>query len=323
MSFVDFKEVTAPTTGSTVKYGSQDILDIMQIFNGKTVATRRPHIVNPWRFDSSIDFKEISAPSNPPSGYQTLYVDSSTHKPSWKNSSGLIYDVTTAIPWTKRWGEWQPTAANSAAVATAVGVLDGILTSMTPTGPGATNSTTYDTSEGIIMNLTTTTTTNQNMGLVSSAAGVGMGRRLFGMRAVMRGKVNTVAGGVSRLYFGFTSATALPTSDTPLATGDHGVIVGFKSTATNYEIYHNDGATSVTTDTVSTGIAKDTSYHTIEINWVGGGSSINVVFDGVSQAISTDLPATTQNLFFNCVFQNATAAIRTASFDYVYIEAEK
>ena len=322
MSFTDFREVTNPAAGTTTKYGSQDLLDIMQIFNGKTVSSRRPHIINPWRWDASFDMKEIVAPSTPATNYQSFYIDSTTHRPSFKDSFGNIFDVATSIPWTKRWGEWQPTAQNSGS-GTSVGVLDGILTSMTQTGPGATNSTTFDTSEGIVMNLTTTITANQNMGLVSSTAGVGMGRRLFGMRAVMRAKIDAVASSVSRCYFGFTSATALPTSDTPLATTDHGIIVGFKSTSTNYEIYHNDGATSVTTDTVSTGIAKNTSFHTIEINWVGGGSTINVVFDGVSQAISADLPATNQNLYLNAVFQNATAAIRTASFDYVYIEAEK
>lgn len=73
MSFIDFREVSSPVAGTVTKYGSQDLLDIMQIFNGKTVANKRPRIANPWRFETSFDMKEITGPANPSTGYQTLY----------------------------------------------------------------------------------------------------------------------------------------------------------------------------------------------------------------------------------------------------------
>lgn len=89
MSYVDFKEVSSPTTGTSTKYGSQDILDIMKIFNGKTVGTRRPKIINPWLWQSSQDITEIAEPASPDAGNQRLFIDSTSHQLTIKNSSGV------------------------------------------------------------------------------------------------------------------------------------------------------------------------------------------------------------------------------------------
>lgn len=221
-------------------------------------------------------------------------------------------------PVSKRWGTYQPLAG---ATAGTVGQLDGILAAHNPTGPG-TDTNTFDTTEGVLINLATTTTINQNAGLVSPTGGVGVGRRLFGMKAIIRCKVDAVASSVSRFYFGFTSATALPLTDTPLANTNHGVIVGFNSTDANYTIRTNDGATSVTSTALSTPTAKNTSFHTITIEWTASGNVV-VTFDNIVTTVSTDLPATTANLYFNAVVQNATAAIRTLSIKGVWIEAVK
>jgi hypothetical protein len=136
---------------------------------------------------------------------------------------------------------------------------------------------------------------------------------------VYRGKIDTVAGGVARLYFGVSSNATMPISDT-IANGDSLVIVGFKAAATNYEIYHNDGSGAHATTAITGNIAKNTSFHTIEIEWTAGGNVV-VTFDGTAQTISTDLPATTTNLFFHCLAQNATAAIRTHSIKGVWAES--
>ena len=221
-------------------------------------------------------------------------------------------------PLTKRWGGYQPAAGATAAT---VGTLSGLLAQHSPTGAG-TNTNTFDTTEGVLVNLATAATANQNAGLVSPTGGVGIGRRLFGLKARIRSKVDTVAGSVSRFYFGFTSATALPLTDTPLATTDSGIIVGFTSADTNYQIRHNDGSTSVTTTQVTGPVAKDTAFHTIQIDWTASGN-ITVIFDGVSHTISTDLPLTTANLYFNAVAQSATAAVRTHTIKGVWIEADK
>jgi parallel beta-helix repeat protein len=201
---------------------------------------------------------------------------------------------------------------------TSVMVFGGIITGGTVPATG-TNSFTFDTTEGTVAVLASTTTINQNIGLISQATTSGITRRSVYTRARMRNKVDAVASSVSRLYFGFTSASALPISDTPLATTDSGIIVGFSSTDTTYQIYANDGATSVTKTTVTGSISKNTNFHTIEINWAASGN-VNVIFDGVSQTISTDLPATTTALNFNAVVQNATAATRQNTVKGIWIE---
>jgi hypothetical protein len=220
-------------------------------------------------------------------------------------------------PIARRWGAYQPIAPSSGSTAAVVGRLEGILTNHVPTGPG-TNTNTWDTTEGLLTNLVTTTTINQNAGLVSPTGTIGMFRRAFPTRMVYRGKIDSVGSGVARLYFGVSSNSAPNISDT-IANGDSLVLVGFKAADANYSIYHNDGTAGHATTAITGAIAKNTSFHTIEIEWTAGGNVV-VTFDGTSQTISTDLPATTTNLFFHCLAQNATAAIRTHSIVGVWAE---
>jgi len=219
----------------------------------------------------------------------------------------------------KRWGAYQPITATSGTTAAVVGKLEGILANHVPNGPG-TNTNTWDSTEGLLINLVTTTTINQNAGLVSPTAGLGVFRRERAAKMVYRGKLDAVASNVSRLYFGVSSNAAPNISDT-IANGDSLVLVGYKAAATNFEIYHNDGTGAHATTTVSGTIAKNTNFHTIEIEWTAGGNVV-ITFDGTSQTISTDLPATTTNLYFHLLAQNATAAIRTHSIVGVWVESD-
>ena len=94
MSFTDFREVGNPVAGTAIKYGSQDLLDIMQIFNGKVVGTKRPHILNQWLWDNSFDMKEITVePAAPTAGNQRLFVDSTTHHLKMKDSTSTVTDL--------------------------------------------------------------------------------------------------------------------------------------------------------------------------------------------------------------------------------------
>jgi hypothetical protein len=225
------------------------------------------------------------------------------------------------VRWNKRWGGYLPTSYTTASNTT-VGILEGILTQHVPTGTG-TPSVTYDTNEGIVTNLISGASAGNNAGLVSPTSEVGIGRRLCGMKVVARFAITDTANG--RLLFGFTSATALPSNPQPLAASDHGLIVGFNETgtgSTNWSIFHSDGATSVTVDNITGPIAKNTAYHTVEINWAAAGNPV-VIFDGVSQTVSTDLLATTANLYFNLVAQASTTTAKTLLISYVYIEAGK
>jgi hypothetical protein len=196
-------------------------------------------------------------------------------------------------------------------------LLDGILFAHTsPQTPTAA----YDTTEGITAVYASAATSGIDVGLVSPTVGVGIGRRLFGGRVKIRWKIDSTT--TARLYFGLTSATALPISDTPLATTDNGIIVGWSTTDTTYQIYHNDGATSVTKDAITGAIAKDAAFHTVEISWPAAGN-MTVTFDGTAQTISADLPATTANLFLNAVGQTSAATARTVTIHGIWAETDK
>ena len=221
-------------------------------------------------------------------------------------------------PLTKRWGSVQP--GYGTAVGT-VGVLDGLAQFFTPTGAGS-NTVSFDTTEGKVTNYQTSSASGVVAGLVSPTAGGGFGRRLFGGKMICRFKLDSTTS--ARFYFGLTSATSLPVSDTPLANTDHGIIVGFTSADTNYQIRTNDGATSVTTTAMSGTIAKTnaTSFHTIEISWTASGNYI-VSYDGTPQTISSDLPATTADLYPNLMVQTSAVVQRTFTLKGLWVEIDK
>jgi len=321
MSFTDFREVSNPVAGTVTKYGSQDLLDIMHILNGKTVANRRPRIANPWRWDTSFDMKEIAGPANPATGYQSLYIDAVTHRLTLKNTSGNIVDLGVmgmVSPMIQRTGWWTPASGTTLTTANSVG---GIFTSHTLTGTG-TVSNTFDNTDGVLSNITSGAVSGNIAGLVSPTTGVGIGRRLFGAKAQTTAMVNTTT--ASKFLFGFTSATTLPTAAAtqPLSASDHGVIVGFVETgtgSTNWSIWHNDGSGSVAVDNISGPIAKDATMHNIEINWSASGN-VNILFDNITQTITSDLPATSSNLFFNEVVVTTAAVAKTITAEGAWIE---
>lgn len=199
-------------------------------------------------------------------------------------------------------------------------LVDGAMSDHVITAAG-TAANIFDTAEGICTNLPTTATANINGGLVSPTTGVGIGRRLFGMRARTRCKPVDVATN-SRFYFGFNSATALPISDTPLATTDHGVLIGWRSTDTFYTVINNDGGGAAVNTVVTGNIAKDATFHTFEINWLASGN-INVIMDGITLTLNTRIPATTTNLFFNQVAQTTTTVAKTQTIHGTWLEADK
>src|SRR5690348_4173484 len=225
----------------------------MQILNGKIVSNKRPHVINPWRWDAGFDMKEISSPSNPSTNYQTFYIDSTTHRPALRDSAGQVLELGIrgmVSPLIQRTGWWIPVGGTTLATANNLG---GILASHTLTGTG-TVSNTFDTTDGVLSNITSGAVSGNIAGLVSPTTGVGVGRRSFAGKVQTRAKVDTTTS--SKFLFGFTSATTMPTAAAtqPLGTSDSGVIVGFVETgtgSTNWSIWHNDGSGSVTVDNVS------------------------------------------------------------------------
>ena len=114
-------------------------------------------------------------------------------------------------------------------------------------------------------------------------------------------KLNSISS--TRLYIGFTSATALPNTDTPLATTDSGVVFGYTSADSDFSVYYNDGLGGAMAE-VETGVVKDaTTYHTVSFQF--GASDIVVVLDdGVdtkTQTLTTQIPATTTDIKFSAI----------------------
>jgi|SRR5215831_1082304 len=224
------------------------------------------------------------------------------------SQAALAYDN---FPSVSKEGTFDVTGGNVAA-------LDGILTGFTTTGAGSITSV-YDTVEGMTLACAATATANLNAGLVSPTAGVGMGRRLTNLRMKSRTKVDSTAS--CRLYMGFTSLATLPISDTPLGTTDSGVMIGFRSTDANYNVFNNDGTGAAVATPTAT--VKDGNFHTMEVKMLAGGNVL-VSLDGtVAATLSTRIPATTTNLFFNCVAQTTTTTARTLTIRYIEGEADR
>jgi hypothetical protein len=89
-------------------------------------------------------------------------------------------------------------------------------------------------------------------------------------------------------YIGWYSSGAVLTGDTPLSAGS-GVLVGFRPTDTNFQVMRNAGA--VGTVFADTGIAKNTSIHTMSIQSNDGNSSFIVTLDTFQAEYTTTVPA--------------------------------
>jgi hypothetical protein len=203
-------------------------------------------------------------------------------------------------PLVKRTGLFVPTISSTG---NGTGILQGV------TGVG-TGSSAFDSGEGtFVQQYLSAASANVNCGIISGASAQPIARRSIAMRFVARFAIDSTTS--SRVYFGLTSAGTLPISDTPLASTDDGVLVGFRSTDTNWTTFRNDGSTGMSTTDL--GVAKDAAFHTVEINWAANGN-INIIFDGSSSVLSAVLPRTSISLFYNLTGQTTTTTQRTFKF---------
>jgi len=101
MSFSDFKEVSISDPGTSAFYGADDLLEVMKIFNAKTVSNRQVKIKNPWVWQSSFDILAAqTTPSNPGANTKRFYVEPSNNHFMMKSTGGTIidFDVLGAAP---------------------------------------------------------------------------------------------------------------------------------------------------------------------------------------------------------------------------------
>jgi len=99
MSFTDFKEVTIANPGTSTKYGSDDLLSIMQIFNGKVVSNRQVRILNPWQF---VDHLELKAPATLPAAPSSasvinIVVDPADNHLKIQKTGGGLIDLNSVV----------------------------------------------------------------------------------------------------------------------------------------------------------------------------------------------------------------------------------
>ncbi len=93
-SYSPFKEVTTANPGSSTRYGSDDLLDIMKIFNAKVALNRRPDIANPWRFSNAVEFRAVTSPTAPTDlNVSLLYNDATDNKIKIKKSGGAVISI--------------------------------------------------------------------------------------------------------------------------------------------------------------------------------------------------------------------------------------
>lgn len=95
MSFTDFKVVTVDSPGTSAKFGGRDTNDIFRIFNGLTVANRRPKIANPWIWLNYFDVKAPGVTPDAPADTNTnrIYTDPSDFKLKIRKTAGNILDI--------------------------------------------------------------------------------------------------------------------------------------------------------------------------------------------------------------------------------------
>jgi hypothetical protein len=91
-------------------------------------------------------------------------------------------------------------------------------------------------------------------------------RRQFDARMKAKVSVPTTTAN-TRLYVGFSTDITIPNSNLPLANTDSGVIVGWRSTDSNYTILHNGGAAAagISPSQINTNITKNIAVRTIEV----------------------------------------------------------
>lgn len=137
--------------------------------------------------------------------------------------------------------------------------------------------------------------TGETMGRFSTTAQNCMKtRRAYNPYFKVRCSLNSIAG--TRLVIGYTSATTLPNSNTLLANGDSGVLVGYHGTTPNFSIFSNDGTGAMVITPLT--VVKDSLFHTWEI--IMTSSDVTIKLDGGNTTVlDTRIPDLTTDINLN------------------------
>src|SRR5690348_11960473 len=95
MSYTDFKETPNVDPGDATHYGSDQLKEIIQIFNAKVVPNRRPNIKNPWRFSDRFEVMAAPVIPSPPTStnYVNVFLDPNDFHLKSQDSAGTLNDL--------------------------------------------------------------------------------------------------------------------------------------------------------------------------------------------------------------------------------------
>jgi hypothetical protein len=193
------------------------------------------------------------------------------------------------------------------------------------THAGSTFSNQWDATYGLFQRYNTAASSNAIGGMISPTVGVGIAAMNFPGRWVTRIRNNNTSS--VRTYAGFTSnANACQAAgpwlgDTPLASGDSGLMMGYRSTDTQWMVFYNAGTGPMTS--VGTGVLKDANFHLLLITWpqAGGQASFSVDL-GTPVTITTGLPTTLTGMFCNVIGETTTTSSTTFDMKGPFFELQ-
>jgi hypothetical protein len=95
----DFDEINTNDPGvPNLKYGSNHLLEVFKLLNGKVVANREVKIQTPWYWQIPLRMlKQTGLPANPPTDHVLIYPDSSTGRLMAHKSSGTRVELENII----------------------------------------------------------------------------------------------------------------------------------------------------------------------------------------------------------------------------------
>jgi hypothetical protein len=139
----------------------------------------------------------------------------------------------------------------------------------------------------------------------------------------------------TRLYVGLNTDVVMEADDSPLLTTESGVIVGWRSTDSNFMVFRNSGTNSASASpaVVNTNVAKTTGIREIDIKFsaFGGSDGAQVTVSIIdptttpiqtlySQSFTTSMPAAGFSMSPSILLQNSAAVARDFDVFYAFIE---
>lgn len=216
-----------------------------------------------------------------------------------------VYNTVPLPSGNRKFGAWY-----ASGVTAADGLLNGILTSV-----GASNAQTID-DLGIYWGWTTGTVSGNQAGLSTTLAQF---RRTHNV--TLRAKVKTPATlANSQFWIGFSSSGTVGTGTDPLNTF-HGVLVGFRSGATQWQILSNNGSATDTLTTEGTTLVAS-KWVNISIDLQSAYQCVVQINNRpvVSLTATTAKPAVSTNMFVHCLLTTTTTAARSFNLNHLDME---